>query len=54
MVTASKQVSFTFRLFYRFRFTEFVDVVPVDYARRVCEGFAQLGAHLRHMPFSNR
>ena len=43
MVTASKQVSLYFRLFCPFRFTEDVDAVPVDYARRVCKGFAQLG-----------
>jgi hypothetical protein len=52
MVTKSKQVS-SFQFFFRLRLTEGIDTVPIDYARRVCKSFAQLGVHSCHMSFSN-
>lgn len=51
MVTMSKQVSPI--LFLRFRLTESIDTVPMDYAHRVCKSFAQLGVYSCHMSILN-
>lgn len=48
MVMMSKRVSFIFALFL-FRLSEGTNAVPIDYARRVCKSFAQLGVHSRYI-----
>jgi hypothetical protein len=48
----SKQVSSILFLFL-FRLIEGIDTVPMDYAHRVCNSFAQLGVYSYHMPFLN-
>jgi hypothetical protein len=50
MVTMSKQVS-SIQFLFLFRLTEGIDAVPIDYARRVCKSFAQLGVHSCQMSF---